>query len=314
MTGLSAVLRVVIPALVAILWSLSGSAASLFDIKDSEGAVSIRSGERPLLVYRYKDVPFKPYVQQFLSPGGFNVLRDNVPDHMHHHGLMFAVAVDGVDFWAETPNCGHQVHRSIQILPADRGDARQGAGFSEQIEWRNPEGVALLNELRTVRVHQIDKAESPVSLLSWESRFSVPPGKDSVELTGSHYFGLGMRFVQSVDAIGAFVNASGSPGEIVRGDERNVPAAWCAYSAAPEGKPITVAAFGHPDNARGPTTWFTMAKGFAYMSATLNLHKEPLRLMVDKPLLLRYAVALWDRPMESSQIDKLHQTWIAWSK
>ena len=306
--------RVITLMLLAIVSSSSGFAVPPLETKDSDGTLSIRSGEKPLFVYRYKDVPFKPYVQQLLLPGGFNVLRDNVPDHLHHHGLMYAVAVDGVDFWAETPNCGRQVHKSMELLPANKGDARQSAGFSEQIEWRNPEGAVLLNEQRNVCAHQVAEEGPPFSFLTWESRLSVPAGKDSVELTGSHYFGLGMRFVQSMDAIGTFVNASGNPGEIVRGEERNVSAAWCAYTAAPDGRPVTVAAFGHPDNVRGSTVWFTMAKGFAYMSATLNLHKEPLKIAADKPLVLRYAVALWDGSIEKPQIDKLYQAWLAWPK
>ena len=35
--------------------------------------------------------------------------------------------------------------------------------------------------------------------------------------------------------------------------------------------------FDGPDNAR-PVRWFTMNNPFAYMSATLNLYKEPMTL------------------------------------
>jgi hypothetical protein len=66
--------------------------------------------------------------------------------------------------------------------------------------------------------------------------------------------------------------------------------------------------FDHPNNPRHPATWFTMAKPFAYMSATLRLHEEPMRL--DKHLLLIYGVALWDGRVETEQIDGLYREWV----
>jgi hypothetical protein len=68
--------------------------------------------------------------------------------------------------------------------------------------------------------------------------------------------------------------------------------------------------FDHPDNARHPATWFTMVRPFAYLSGTLNLHKEPLRIARQKPLVLRYGVGLWDGPVETNSIDRLYQQWV----
>jgi len=154
-----------------------------------------------------------------------------------------------------------------------------------------------LNEFRT-------------TLLNWKSTLAVPSGKESVTLTGSHYFGLGMRFLESMDVGGQFHNAEGKTGDIVRGDERLVRARWCSYTAGANGKPVTIAMFGHPDNLRHPTQWFTMTKPFAYLSATLNLHREPLKLTSDKPLVLRYAVAVWDNQVENEQIENLYNWWV----
>jgi serine protease Do len=67
--------------------------------------------------------------------------------------------------------------------------------------------------------------------------------------------------------------------------------------------------FDHPQNPRHPATFFTMTKPFAYLSATLNLHKEPLKVVSDKPLVLRYAVAVWDGKVETEQIDKCYRQW-----
>ena len=60
-------------------------------IATDDTVVSVRSDGRVLLRYCYRDVPFKPYVQEFFTPSGVNVLRDAPHDHLHHHALMFAI-------------------------------------------------------------------------------------------------------------------------------------------------------------------------------------------------------------------------------
>jgi hypothetical protein len=42
------------------------------------------------------------------------------------------------------------------------------------------------------------------------------------------------------------------------------------------GHPATIALAGHPANARGDATYFSMLTPFAYLSATQALDKEPL--------------------------------------
>ncbi|MHC4509892.1 MAG: DUF6807 domain-containing protein, partial [Planctomycetota bacterium] len=274
-----------------------------------QSAISVCAGDSVLCSYRYSDVPFKPYVQQLFSPGGVNILRDAPEDHRHHHALMFAVAVDGVNFWEEQKEPGRQVHRQFAEVKADKRNGIPFGGFVERLDWMNPRSEELLlEESRTIEVCHVK--DSRATLLSWQSSLSAPHGRESVTLTGSHYFGLGLRFVERMDVSGRFRNAAGRMGEVVRGDERLARANWCAYTAAPNGKPVTVAMLGHPGNVRDPTQWFTMTKPFAYLSATLSLHREPLEIARDRPLVLRYAVALWDGTVENDQIDRMYQRWV----
>ena len=282
-----------------------------------ENIVSVYTAENLLLRYRYENVPFKPCAQQLFSPGGVNVLRDAPADHLHHHALMFAVKVNGVNFWEETQVAGRQVHKSFTDTRTDvktdvENDKRfemRRASFTELIDWINPSQELLLKERRTIEVSQ--GTDLGATVLTWQSRFEVPAGKKSATLTGSHYHGLGMRFVKSMDTGGRFTNADGKPGTVFRGDERLVRSTWCAYTAGADGKPVTVAMFDHPQNPRHPATWFTMTRPFAYLSATLNLHKEPLKVASGKPLVLRYAVALWDGRVETEQINQLYRRWSA---
>lgn len=282
-------------------------------------SVWVRAGEAPVLQYHYGGVPFKPCVSELFTPGGVNVLLDAPPDHLHHHGLMFACAVDNVDFWGEAvgPTDGHfeplpgkQQHVQFGEVGATDREGHRWAHLAELLRWvAQPKNEPLLLERRLVGVTRI--GDPQVTLLTWDSRLAVPDGKESAVLSGSHYHGLGMRFIRSMDADGEFRNPDNDPGVIFRGEERLLRSRWCAYTAKADGKVVTVAMFDHPDNPRHPATWFTMAKPFAYLSATMRLHEEPLKIVAGKPLSLRYGVALWDGRPETAKIDELYKQWIA---
>ena len=281
---------------------------------DKSPGVLVRAGKRELLEYRYEKVPFKPYVKRLCSPSGAQVLLDAPSDHLHHHGLMFAIAAGGVDFWSETPACGKQVNRSIEVVQPDAKAQSATAGFAEQLDWLAPGGKVVLQERRTVRAGLA--ADANATLVTWRTRLSCPAGTDSVKLHGDHYFGLGLRFVRSMDKAGTFRTPKGAPEKIgtrVRGTEYNTPADWCAYAAKADGKLVTVAMFGRPEIKPFPVTWFTMTDGFAYLSATLNLWKKPFAIAADKPLELCYGVAVWDGRPDDEAIEKLFKQWLGWT-
>ena len=277
------------------------------EVAAGESIVSVKLGEQPLAVYQVQPRPRKPYLKELFTPGGVNVLRDAPADHLHHHSLMFAVAVDGVDFWSENEKCGRQKHVRLGQPRVYARNGQSSCTFSQQVDWLGPDGKTL--HLREQRTIDSGRAGDPAaSLVIWSTSLAVPPGKQSVTLSGSTYFGLGMRFVQSMDKGGAFRNADGKTGVEATNDVRS---RWCAYSATADGKPVTVAMFDCPRNPRHPATWFTMDSHFAYLAATLNLSKQPLVIEADKPLELRYAVALWDGHVEAETIKKLYQQFVS---
>ena len=240
------------------------AAAEPLAVAKDDTAIKISRGAKPLLEYRFASVPFKPYVSQMWTPDGVQVLRDSPGDHKHHHGLMFAIEADGVDFWSETAKNGKQRCRSLDGPATAAGGAR----FAQRLDWVATNGTLMLTEQRSLFVH--DTRDCRATLLTWRSQLFAAAG-ETVKLTGHHYFGLGARFLQAMDKVGGFTNASGQPGETVRGDERLVAAKWCAYSAPADDKPVTIAMFDDPNNPRHPARMFTMSKPFAYLSATLNL-------------------------------------------
>jgi hypothetical protein len=302
-------------ALLITAISNTAIAENSMSITTGEDAVSINAGSKLLLRYPYHNVPFKPYVKKLFSPAAVNILRDAPVDHHHHHALMFAVKVNGVNFWEESPTAGRQLHKSFTDVKTDtktdvENDKRRDtckASFTEQIDWITSKKELLLKEQRAIDVCQ--GTDLGATLLTWQSEFELPEGTESATLTGSHYHGLGVRFIKSMDLTGTHLNADNKPGTVFRGDERLLRSKWCAYTANADGKPVTVAMFDHPQNPRHPATFFTMTKPFAYLSATLNLHKEPLKVVSDKPLVLRYAVAVWDGKVENDRINELYKLW-----
>ncbi|MBI5693098.1 MAG: PmoA family protein [Verrucomicrobia bacterium] len=258
------------------------------------------SGGRPAIEYQSAANPHKPYVAQLYSPAGAGVLLDAPKDHLHHHGLMFALGVDGLTFWAEANKFGRQVPRATN---------RSGGRLEQVLDWQLPDQRTVLVEDRAVIVHPETGASA--TLVTWRSRLRVAAGQPAVNLTGSHYYGLGLRFVREMDAHGKFFLGGGAEGESVRGTERLTPAAWCAYTATLRGQPVTVAVFSHPENLRPPPRMFTMCTPFSYLGATLNLWKEPYRLEPGRTLDLRYGVAVWDAVPDSATVEALFQRWVA---
>lgn len=269
--------------------------------------ISVQLDDTKAIVYRHGEVPAKPYVAELRTPGGVQVLRDAPADHLHHHGLMLAFGVDGVDFWAEGPRNGRQENVELGGVEGTSVNGCLSAELSQKLAWKEPsEPKTLLFEQRSIRLDQ--PAGRNYRLLTWSSRLVPPEGKDKAVLGGSHYFGLGLRFVAAFDG-GTFFNSAGDLGEMVRGEERLGAARWCAATATVDGRNVTVAMFDHPDNPRHPARFFTMAKPFAYLSATLNLWKEPLEVAADRPLVLRYGVLVAAGKLTAEAIETIYKPW-----
>ena len=268
-------------------------------------------------VYRQKleNNKFKPCVDVLCTPSGRNILRDSPWDHIHHHALMFAVGVNGVDFWGEFDDT-----RGKQIVTnaATKSDIWAHPNFSLRVrqdkttlDWTIPDGTVVLKETRNISVTR--RSDLDVTLLTWHSHLTTPDSGATATLGGDHYYGLGMRFDESMDKNGRFFANDGiEPGEIVRGDERVTQCKWMAYTAKLNGEPVTVAVFDSPKNPR-PMLVFTMGDAggaFAYMSATVNLFREKMELTKDKPLDFIYHVAVWDGEQTPEAIESVYQQWL----
>jgi hypothetical protein len=247
--------------------------------------------------------PNKPYIAQLFAPGDRPVplLDDSPADHFHHHGLMFALTVNGTDFWAEKDikNAGRQ--EVVEPAAAPAGDG------SQNLRWLATDGTPLLDESRRVRVRATGEGADTVHWLDWQSTLTPAAGREAVPLSGAHYFGLGMRFLPAWANQGEFIWADPATPPAV-GGEKVTTGDWCAVRCAIEGRPVTVLMLAHPANPR-PGEWFTMSKPFCYLSATLNLKNEPFLLAKGQSWTLRYSLAVLSTPSDHSRLTDIAAAW-----
>jgi len=100
----------------------AAAVASAVEVRMTEDMVGVYEQDQAVLAYRYHNTPKKPYLMEWYTPGGANGLRDAPADHLHHHGLMFAITVEDVNFWEESAGGGAQAHRGfteMRVMPAD---------------------------------------------------------------------------------------------------------------------------------------------------------------------------------------------------
>ena len=274
------------------------------EIQQNENFIYVNQGSKKLFSYKYSDTPYKPYVKELYTPSGLNVLRDSPADHPHHRGLMYAIQVDDVMFWGEVPDGGKELQQTISPV-----EINNQPGLTGKVDWLTPENKLYLKEERTIYAKH-DK-QYDATILTWQGALSCPDEKNSVTLSGDHYFGLGMRFINEMDENGKFINRDNNEMVIFRGLEKLVCSKWCIYIAKVDDNYVTVAMFDHPDNKRQPATFFTMATPFSYLSATMALHEKPFTLNKSSALELRYGIVVLDGKAEAEKIENIYQKWLA---
>ncbi|MDR1923391.1 MAG: PmoA family protein [Planctomycetaceae bacterium] len=299
-----------------------GETINLANLPNPSVVLRDKNTNVPLAEYRYISVKAKPYIDILRTPSGKNILRDSPHDHLHHHGLMFAVAVDGHNFWEEnSPNIGRQLTRKIYIKQADGKKTEAAASdnrtssLESDLDWVNGADKVLIKEKRKVDVQLSDAVNSnaggKVTLLDWETTLIADDKGAFLDKISHHYYGLGMRFDKSMDKGGRFFSdKSDNKFDVVRGDEKVTECRWLAYTSKLNGEQVTVAVFGHPGNPI-PTKGFSMGdspKGhFAYLGITLNLHRQPVSMKPDSSLTFRYRVVVWDGEATPETVEKTFQ-------
>lgn len=260
---------------------------------------TVAHGDKKLLVVRSDPRQFKSYVKELCTLRGENLLRDAPEDHLHHHALMYAIRVNGINFWEEVSGSG--VQKTITFAAPDIGTNAAGrplATLRQTLHWLAPQDaflpdtpqLALLIEHRTL-VLTVDPAQDEVAL-QWDSQFEVGAKTNTVILSGSTYFGLGARFASELDALADQFNSDGRPD--LTGTRQDVsPHDWSAVAFNRPAAPATFVLFSYPSNVRGNAHFFAMKRPFAYLSATQGLDQEPLIYHTGDKFRLDYLVTVY---------------------
>ncbi|MEW6159034.1 MAG: DUF6807 family protein [Verrucomicrobiota bacterium] len=283
-------------------------------VEEAQGRLTIQHKRRPLLVCSFAAHQFKPYVGELYSLTGINVLRDAPADHLHHHGLMYAVRVNGVNFWEERDQPGFE--KSIRLLGHCIGEDAQHrpvAAFTHLIHWvasdhrsnTESEQVALLVERRTITV-AVDETRGEVAV-RWCGEFSAGKNAGTVKLHGSAYNGLGLRLPAEFDASARHLNSERTP--YSKAQQGDVTAArWSAVFQPLQSRPVMVAIFSHHEN-HGETRFFTMLNPFAYLSVTQNLDQQPLEYQPGANFQINYLVCVYSEPKSVAFLNQRQAQW-----
>ncbi len=257
--------------------------------------------DRPVLEYHHSPNPNKVYLSKLYSPAGVQVLLDSPADHVHHHGLMLGLDVDGACFWLDGETMGTQRPRTPAKVTNN--------SLSQTLDWVTADGRHLLVEERSITVHPVDG--NAYTLITWHSKLSAAKGVDRVSLdTKLHYSGLGLRLPKSMDGKAVFSFVNPGEGTPIRNSEMVTPAE-CAACTGPmdDGRTVTVAMFAYPGAADG-THWFTMSDSLTFISATKNFFRCPEVLHAGQTLEFKHGIALWDGEVDQDQLAKSCALWI----
>lgn len=268
-----------------------------YKLDADSGQFEVTYKGRRIMLYVFATNQFKPYVKELYTLSGTNVLLDAPPDHLHHHGLMYAITVNGINFWEEAKDPGVQKPIGIPVCGISETPV-PSVWLTHTIHWvhnkdrwlTNTESAALLIERRTLRI-TVSEPDQEVAV-RWQGEFEVPPSSTKVVLTGAPYHGLGLRFTRSWDRVARHQNSGNIPYSAEqKGDV--TPALWTATSNTFDGKDVMVAVFAQRRNA-GTPKFFTMLDAFAYVSATQDLQNVPLEYKANEKFNIEYLVAVYD--------------------
>ena len=269
-------------------------------VDEKSGQLNIHHAGKSLLVYSFASNQFKPYVKELRTLRGVNVLLDSPADHLHHHGLMYAIRINGTNFWEELADSGRQKH--IRFINCAANST--SANLIELVHWIAPRNnEPLLIEERTIEL-SIDP-QNEEAVLRWTGRFTV--GQQKVTLHGSGYNGLGLRFPKHWNAVAKHHNSEDLPYSAAH--TWDVTTARWASVSSDAGDPVTVILFGNPTNP-GETRFFSMNNPFTYLSVTQNIELRPLNYRSGERFDLNYLLLLYDGERNSADLDKRYHQWL----
>jgi hypothetical protein len=158
------------------------------------------------------------YFYPVLGPHGLPMTRnfpmkadseDEEHDHPHHRSLWYSHgAVNGIDFWSESPNAGRILHDKFLEVTS----ARKSGLIRSQNKWVAPDGEVVCTDERTFRVYS-----GPAAERWFDFDITLRAGDKPVVLGDTKEGSMGIRVRGSITekkGKGTISNAEGKKGEL----------------------------------------------------------------------------------------------------
>ena len=310
---------------------LSTPLSAQVKITQESNKISVSIDGKPYTTFFYGPDVAKPYLYPLRAPSGVAVTRsypmDKVPgestDHPHQRSMWFAhSSVNGLDYWnnefsyeESNPRMkGKMGHIFVTKIDKVQSGAKQGE-IDETSEWKQPDGVVVLNEDRKMIFH----SGGPNSVIDFDF---VLTAKTEVKFGDAKDGVFGIRVASGLEEpqknspaepkrTGLMTNAQGGKTEAECWGKRSE---WMDYSGTVEGQQVGVAIFDTPGNSGFPTYWHARGYGlfanniFARHEFTKN--QEPDGSVTLKPgeqLHFRYRLVIHPGDAASAHIGDLYK-------
>ncbi len=296
-------------------WILSTfHATAQVQIQTSKESALIHIDGELFTEYHVGDV-YRPYFYPVIGPNGKGMTR-NFPmkkgvegeetDHMHHRGVWFGHrAVNGSNFWGDTPDSGRIVHKGFHRLTFNK---KEGS-FSTSNDWIAKTGETVCTDERIVRIYNHPKFRM------MDITLTIKASHGDVVLMDEKDGGMATRLPHTMKVIrrdkkpveGHILMSDGSTDAEAWGKR----AKWC-YSYGPvEGEQAGVAIFDHPGNPNHPTWWHARTYGLIAANAFGKGHFEKLsdkhagdvRIASGESLTFKYRLIWNEGQLSKEQLD-----------
>jgi hypothetical protein len=309
-------------------------------IKVSDGHIDFLAGKALVTRYHTAATVAKPYFWPLNAPGDVPLTRawpmekgqpGESTDHVHQKSAWFChgdvipegievkhliKGIEGVDFWSEA--AGHGV---IACVATDEPKLEKGHGqVTTRNEWRTADGVKILDETRTIHLH--DLGGTRLLVLDIDLYASVCPITFGDTKEGS--FGIRINDAireevtegkKKTKGPGTIENAEGKVGEK---DDWGQQSAWCDYSGPIDGKTVGLAILTDPANPY-PSCWHS--RGYGLMAANpfgraksgfpaVAGKKELVKLAKGEHLKLRFGLLLHPGDAKEGKVADYYQQFV----
>jgi hypothetical protein len=261
--------------------------------------IAVNVDGKPFTTFHYGSDAGKPFLAPLRSASGKIVTRrfpmENVPgesrDHLHHRGLWFSYDdVNGVKFWENDPSYTKPRMGRIEVRDAQWKDGDRSGTLTATIEWRDPNGKALLVETRRMVFNSDPKLRTIDFHITLTAAQDVTFG-DTKE--GAFAIRLADNFTEKKG--GKMIDADGRTSMAnIWGKRSN----WVDYTGEVDGEKLGVAIFDHSQNPRHPTYWHARDYGlfalnpFGRNAFDPNQEESHWKLPAGQKLVFRWRVVI----------------------